>query len=120
MTIHDVNEARARFAALDKRANESLGTFNSMALGIGRYVAGSSPWERHSNGDELLYVLDGEVEIEVIEGQESFKGTLRPGSLFVVPRGRWHQLTARAPVNIMFSSPGEEGAERTRDRPTTS
>ena len=88
-----------------------------MSLGIGRYVPGSSPWERHNNGDELLYVVDGEVDIEVLGGDEPFKATLRQGALFVVPRGRWHQLTAQAAVNIMFSSPNEDGAERTRERP---
>jgi hypothetical protein len=35
----------------------------------------------------------------------------------VVPRGKWHQLTAHAPVNILFSSPSEDGAERVRERP---
>lgn len=119
MKIHDVDQMRARFRDLDQRANESLGTFNSTSLGLGRYVPGSSPWERHNNGDELLYVVDGEVEIEVLEGDGSFRKTLRQGTLFVVPRGRWHQLTAHAPVNIMYSSPSGDGAERTRERPAS-
>ena len=119
MKVHDVGQLRAKLRDLDRRANESLGHFNSTSLGIGRFIPGSSPWERHDNGEELLYVVDGEVEIEVLESEGSFKATLREGALFVVPRGRWHQLTARAPVNILFSSPGEEGAQRTRERPAS-
>lgn len=119
MKSYDVDQLRANFRDLDRRANENLGTLNSTSLGIGRYVPGSSPWERHNNGDELLYVVDGEVEIEVLGGSEPFKVTLRQGTLFVVPRGKWHQLTAHAPVNIMFASPTEDGAERMRERPTS-
>jgi hypothetical protein len=55
----------------------------------------------------------------VLGGREPFKVTLRQETLFVVPRGKWHQLTAHAPVNIMFASPSEDGAERTRERPAS-
>jgi mannose-6-phosphate isomerase-like protein (cupin superfamily) len=119
MKSYDVDQMRAAFRELDRRAYESLGTFDSTSLGIGRYVPGSSPWERHNNGDELLYIVDGEVDIEVLGGDEPFKATLRQGALFVVPRGRWHQLTAHAMVNIVFSSPSEDGAERVRERPSS-
>jgi mannose-6-phosphate isomerase-like protein (cupin superfamily) len=118
MRVYDVGRIRAKFRDLEGRANEALGTLNAASLGIGRYIPGSSPWERHHDGDELLYVVDGEVDVEVLEGHGSFKATLTEGTLFVVPRGRWHQLTARAPVNIMFSSPSAD-AERTRERPVS-
>lgn len=82
MKTHDITSIRKAFAELSTRANESLGSFDQSSIGIGRYVAGSSPWERHNNGDELLLVTDGAVQIEV----------LKEGSLFVVPKGKWHQL----------------------------
>jgi mannose-6-phosphate isomerase-like protein (cupin superfamily) len=120
MKAYDVAAVRAKFEVLSGRANESLGMFDSSSLGIGRYLPGSSPWERHNNGDELLYVVDGEVVIEVLDSVEPFLATLRAGTLFVVPRGKWHQLTAHAPANILYSSPGEDGVERVRDRPPMS
>jgi mannose-6-phosphate isomerase-like protein (cupin superfamily) len=120
MNAHDVAGIRERFAVLTTRANESLGSFDESSVGIGRYVAGSSPWERHDNGDELLFVTDGEVRIEVLDPAGGASAELLPeGTLFVVPRGRWHQLTASAPVNILYVSPAEAGVQRQRERPTS-
>ena len=117
MEARDITAIRDRFRGLDSRANESLGSFGDANIGIGRYVAGASPWERHNNGDELLLVLDGSVAIEVLDGESSSSTTLSEGHLFTVPKGRWHQLVAEAPVQILYISPGEDGAERTRSHP---
>jgi mannose-6-phosphate isomerase-like protein (cupin superfamily) len=118
MKTYDVGRLRDQFGKLTKRANEQLGSFDADTVGIGRYVPGSSPWERHNNGDELLLVTDGEVQIEILERDGgSRKELLSEGNLFVVPRGLWHQLTASAPVNILYVSPGEDGVERTREHP---
>ncbi len=118
MMKHDVASIREAFAALSRRANESLGSFDESSIGVGRYVAGSSPWEKHNNGDELLLVTDGEVQIEVLEDSgDSWTELLKEGSLFVVPKGRWHQLTAQDYVNILYISPSEDGAERKREHP---
>ncbi len=117
MEARDITAIRDRFSSLDARANESLGSFDGSSIGIGRYVPGASPWERHNNGDELLLVLDGTVRIEVLAEDSSFRTSLSEGSLFTVPRGRWHQLVAEAPVHILYVSPSEDGVERTRSHP---
>ncbi len=118
MKKYDVASIREAFAALSQRANESLGSFDEGSIGVGRYVAGSSPWEKHNNGDELLLVTDGEVQIEVLEPSgNSWTELLVEGSLFVVPKGKWHQLTATDNVNILYISPGEDGTERKREHP---
>jgi quercetin dioxygenase-like cupin family protein len=47
---------------------------------MGRYVAGSSPWERHNNGDELLLVTDGEVQMGMSKNpQEDLKKAYKMG-----------------------------------------
>lgn len=118
MQVHDVKSIRERFDTLSVRANETLGSYDSSTLGIGRYIPGLSPWEKHTNGDELLFVTDGHVAIEILGddgSSESFE--IGDGQLFVVPRGRWHQLEATVNVNIVFASPPEDGAERTREHP---
>lgn len=118
MNKYDVRAIRAAFAKLSQRANESLGKFDECSIGVGRYVPGSSPWEKHNNGDELLLVTDGDVRIEVLETSgESHEEQLREGSLFVVPAGKWHRLTATDNVNIFYISPSESGVERTREHP---
>jgi mannose-6-phosphate isomerase-like protein (cupin superfamily) len=118
MKTHDVGHLRDRLGKLERRANEQLGSFDADTVGIGRYVPGSSPWERHNNGDELLLVTDGEVQIEVLEHDgDSRVELLREGNLFVVPKGLWHRLTASSHVNILYVSPSEDGVERKREHP---
>ena len=120
MEPRDITAIRSRFRALDSRANESLGSLDKANIGIGRYIPGASPWERHNNGDELLFILDGSVQVEVLDEDSSDRTTLAEGALLVVPRGRWHQLVAEAPVHILYVSPSEDGVERTRDHPLDS
>lgn len=98
------------------RANLDFGSLDDCALGLGRYV-GLSPWERHRNGDELLYVVDGEVEMTLLTAGGDERVTLGAGSLTVVPKDHWHQLSAAGGASVFFASPPESGAERTRDRP---
>jgi len=118
MNAKDVAAIREGFASLDKRANESLGAFDAGSIGIGRYIPGASPWEKHTNGDELLYVTDGEVRIEVLgDSGDSTIEQLKAGALFVVPQGKWHQLTAEDNVNILYISPNEDGVFRQREHP---
>lgn len=118
MEVYDVKSVRERFCTLSERANEPLGSFDRCTLGLGRYIPGTSPWERHLNGDELLCVTDGRVSIEVLEADGTSSAfELGEGQLFVVPMGKWHQLTAADGVSIMYASPPEDGAERTRGHP---
>jgi mannose-6-phosphate isomerase-like protein (cupin superfamily) len=88
MEIYKINEILTRFRTLNSRANERLGAFDKGNLGLGSYVPGASPWERHNNGDELLYVLEGTVHLEILGPGESFRATLSEGSLVTVPQGR--------------------------------
>jgi quercetin dioxygenase-like cupin family protein len=118
MNVQDVSKLREQLNTRTTRANERLGSFDADVVGIGRYVPGSSPWERHNNGDELLLVTDGEVQIEILEHDGTSRvDTLCEGALFIVPKGLWHQLTASANVNILCISPSEDGVERTKARP---
>ena len=67
MQVFDVQSIRERFSKLSERANESLGSYDESILGLGHYVPGTSPWEKHTNGDELIHVTDGYVSVEVLE-----------------------------------------------------
>jgi mannose-6-phosphate isomerase-like protein (cupin superfamily) len=54
--------------------------------------------------DELLQVFEGELDITVLTGRGPIEATLRPGSVFVVPRGLWHSPRPRGTVTMMFVS----------------
>ena len=46
MKVHDVARLRAKLREADRRAGEVLGDFNGTFLRIGRFLPGSSSWER--------------------------------------------------------------------------
>lgn len=71
-----------------------LGSFGQWQLGAMRYT-GQTPWERHPDADELLYAIDGEVDITVMTDGGPVERTLRKGSILVCPQGLWHRQNAR-------------------------
>jgi hypothetical protein len=38
-------------------------------------AGGPSPWERHPECDELLQILDGEIEVEILPPESDHAGT---------------------------------------------
>lgn len=91
-------------AAEAEAAFPRLAPFGPGGIYAGRFV-GLTPWERHRSGDELLYVLEGEVEITVLDDGEPVHRVLRAGSAFVVPQGRWHRQHARQTVALLTATP---------------
>lgn len=78
--------------------------FEHGGIFVGRFT-GRAPWECHRHGDELLYVLEGEVEMELVKGAIAKTVTLQRGSVFVVPRGTWHRQYARKTTVLLSATP---------------
>jgi quercetin dioxygenase-like cupin family protein len=81
-----------------------LASFNESTLFVGRFT-GRSPWERHRGGDELLYILEGEVEITVLTDDGPVPTVARANSLFICPKGLWHRLHAPGGVTALYATP---------------
>lgn len=75
-------------------------------IGVMSY-AGQTPWERHPDGDELLYAIDGGVEITVLTDDGPVEKQVRAGSVFICPRGLWHRQRAEPSVTMLFGTPTE-------------
>ena len=90
-----------------------LAPFNQCMLGVVRFC-GRTPWERHPDGDELLHVLEGAVEVTVLADSGPSDTTVAAGSIFVVPRGLWHRQTAASPVTLLFAT-AADSTEHTWD-----
>ena len=82
-----------------------LAGFTGCMVGAVRF-SGRTPWERHP-GDEMLYVVDGAVDVTVLFDEGAQHTTLTAGSVFVVPSGRWHCQEPRPLVSLMFVTPAE-------------
>ncbi len=65
-------------------------------------------WEMHPAGDEIVYLLFGEVDFVLWTGTgEEVLRVDRPGSYVVVPKGTWHTARPRRPSGLLFVTPGE-------------
>jgi quercetin dioxygenase-like cupin family protein len=62
-------------------------------------------WECHTEGDEIVIVLEGTAEfIQDIDGQER-RIAVRPGSAVINPRGVWHTADVQEPLKAVYITP---------------
>jgi quercetin dioxygenase-like cupin family protein len=82
-------------------------------------ASGKDHWERHLAGDELVHILDGTANLEIVcdDGPpRSF--VLRAGTVAVIPRGAWHRLLSSEGATQMAVTPFPgETIERDVDDP---
>ena len=64
-------------------------------------LQGEFVWHRHDDTDELFLVVEGELTIQMRDGDV----TLGPGQLFVVPRGVEHCPIAAGEVHAVLVEP---------------
>ena len=64
-------------------------------------INGEFVWHTHDDTDELFLVLDGQLTIQLRDGDV----ILRPGQLYVVPRGVEHCPIADGEVQAMLIEP---------------
>ncbi|TDQ27604.1 cupin domain-containing protein [Tenacibaculum caenipelagi] len=72
---------------------------NDQYVKIAKIKGEDIPWHNHENEDELFYIIDGNLLME-IENQPSF--TMNTGDLFVVPKGINHRVSATEDCLIML------------------
>ena len=108
MKVYDVKATLSEAPTLDLTASDTtrdqvtstvrrFGDLDKYSI-AGRRFRGTSPWELHPQEDELLYIVDGEMEVTLLGEEGSTTVTLGPGCLFVVPKATWHQQYARETV----------------------
>ncbi len=83
-----------------------------LAKGEGEFV-----WHDHPDTDEVFIVIEGELEIAFRDRAVM----LKPGEMFVIPRGVEHKPIAKGLVQVMLVEPkgvvntGEAGGALTAD-----
>ena len=91
-------------------ADESAGAFRRLstyrdgAVFVGHW-AGTSEWERHSAGDEIVMVLDGETTISFLTDEGEAAAPLGSGEFVVVPQGTWHRFETPEGVKLLSVTP---------------
>src|SRR5580658_1771207 len=71
-------------------------------LSVFHYTATWTWWERHPDGDELAYVLQGAVEVLLDDGVGPVSLQLLPGESAIIASGSWHSVSMTEPATILF------------------
>ncbi|MAM69870.1 MAG: cupin [Gammaproteobacteria bacterium] len=87
-----------------QRAFTILSEYRDGAIFLANY-AGNSDWERHANGDEVVYVLEGETTLFLIEDDSEKGNPLKTGELLVVPAKTWHRFETPKGAKVMTITP---------------
>lgn len=109
MRLQVFNPAEAVQAA-DEMEFRRLSTVDGGEAGVFWSEAGGpSPWEMHPDCDEILHLLEGQVEIEVLpqDGGAGKRAVFKAGEYLVVPRGCWHRQTLLSKATELYVTPGQ-------------
>jgi mannose-6-phosphate isomerase-like protein (cupin superfamily) len=91
-----------------------LAAYRDGAIFIVHY-AGNGEWERHPNGDEIVFIVEGETTLVfLIDGRE-IRNPLRHGQLVVVPENTWHRFESPSAVKALTVTP--QPTDHSTDRP---
>ncbi len=77
-----------------------VGSFNGHDLMVVK-VLGEFVWHVHPDTDDFFMVLTGELIIDLPDGDV----TLRPGEVFVVPKGTQHRPRAAVETHLLLIEP---------------
>ena len=64
--------------------------------------------EMHPDGDELLYLVEGAVDVVLDEEAGERCLSIQPGQAFIVPRAVWHRVMVKEACRPLYFTPGTE------------
>ena len=67
--------------------------------------SGTSQWERHPNGDEIVQILKGSVTLTLKLGEKTKSIDLQAGMTAIAQQNIWHQFYAPDGVTLMTTTP---------------
>ncbi|WP_019669882.1 cupin domain-containing protein [Eudoraea adriatica] len=76
-----------------------IGEVNDVYIKIVKILGEKVPWHNHKIEDELFYILEGSLEIE-IENKPSFQ--MNKGELYIVKRGVNHKVSSQNECHLML------------------
>ena len=82
-------------------------SFNGSHVGACSVTGVSPVWEMHPDTDEWFYILEGEFEMTLLDGETPQHVVAKAGSTFVVPKGIWHKPGAPSGSKFMYLTPGQ-------------
>jgi len=91
----------------DAESQKSFATLSKYRDGgiFATHFSGSSGWERHPNGDEVVQILEGATRFDIIVEDVLQALELSAGMMVVVPQGCWHRFESETGVKVMSITP---------------
>ncbi len=83
----------------DYYAPKIIGSVNETYVKIAKIKGNRIPLHAHVNNDELFYIIDGELQMELGDRGEF---TLQKGELYIVPRGVKHRVSSKVECKILL------------------
>ncbi|MEQ9498540.1 MAG: cupin domain-containing protein [Deltaproteobacteria bacterium] len=81
-----------------------VSVYRDGSIYVGHY-SGSSEWERHRMGDEIVMALEGRTTVVLwIDGTEE-RVALGARELVVVPAGVWHRFEGSEDLKVLTVTP---------------
>ncbi len=109
--MQPINLAQKLAVFDDHWSPKIVGSFNDHDLMVVK-VLGEFVWHNHPDTDDFFMVLSGALIIDLPDGSV----TLRPGEVFVVPRGVQHRPRALVETHLLLIEPA--GTPNTGDPAT--
>lgn len=94
------NRTVATTEAERERAFIDLSPYRDGVITLGKF-SGSSQWEKHPKGDELVQIVAGEVVLRI----EHASVRMQAGDMIVIPADRWHQIYAPEMASVLYVTP---------------
>ncbi|WKZ58563.1 MAG: cupin domain-containing protein [Cyclobacteriaceae bacterium] len=76
-----------------------IGEVNDQYIKVVKIKGQEVPWHNHENEDELFYIIDGQLLMEM-ENQQEFM--MKKGDLLVVKKGTYHRVSSTAECLVML------------------
>lgn len=110
-----------RLADVSSEAPDLLASFlcdGAAMVGLARIAAGTTDqfWERHSDGDELLYLFEGRARfVAVHEDGTREVADVGTGDLLLLGRNEAHQAHIEEDLRLLFVTPRDGNMAWTDD-----
>ena len=76
-----------------------IGEVNDVYVKIVKINGEDVPWHKHKNEDELFYILEGSLLMEIAD-QSTFQ--MNKGDMYVVKRGVEHRVSSKEECHILL------------------
>ena len=95
-----------------------VGDFRDCGVFLGSFD-GNAGWERHMKGDELVQVIAGATEFDIIVDDQKQTLEFDVGMLLVAPQGCWHRFRSEKGVTVLTVTPRKDEQHTFVDDPRT-